>query len=1667
MIPIFKLRGKYLKRHPCSLIVGYLFIPVVLLFIFLPGSIIKSIIYHGKEKYRYNYYDYSINPKNNKLIKNFISNNLNNTAIIVNNVHNGEELRKFIKKESNKEIDYYLGKSELVNKKYDNFIIYNQKEGKNEFQLEVNDKLDFNISNFKINKINDLKKIFNLKNLKNLKYLFHFKKEYDYSNNFRSLIIKYLATEKNINNYTNITINTDFKSFSSLGESRGDLETTDIYIGLIVSLEMTLMSYYLTERMIEEKENKLNDFLERQGITKKRYILSWFVTYSILGLLPFASFCCFCGFFMIFQYIFTFINLVLYMLSIYSVIFFFFTSISSLKKGSIIIKLFNFVSTLIGCALSIPKTKRTIKLIFCFIPHINIYYTISVMYTISDIYNFSGNILVKRVKEISYLESLLFFIGEIIIYSSLSLFIQSYKNSGLSFGLYLKSFCTTVSDDERNQGNEPLIRENDEVINILNYETHHQQLSLIQQQKRNENKCLKIVGATKQFGNLKAVNNVSCELFSNEIFCLLGHNGAGKTTLVNLISGLMEPEKGDIFLNGRSLLTNKDFLYENIGLCQQENILFDYLTVVEHFQYIYDIKGIERNFNEIQELIIKLNLSDVEFRVCKDLSGGQKRKLCIALALLSGGKIIILDEPTSGMDVIAKKQLWEFLKNYQKDKIILITTHSLEEAEYLGTRIGIMTDGLLICSGTSTYLKSMYPCGININLVINSRTFNDENKRIIYEKIKEYDPQAEIKIASKGVFTINIQQNNDHISEIFDYIEQIKLEYGIEDYIVGSASLEDVFLKINNKSNIKDMKYLKQNPENIIIPELRANPAGFFPQLGSQLYRDLLPILRNKIIFVLEYLGGLSCSYIFTIFFKDIFFKEYDNDTLFLFGLSIIFGYIVYLGGIVYEKIKERKTKTKYLLYLSGCNMWSYWVAFFLIDLIKLIIFNALLLIPIYISSNLGMYYFISLCFMSMSSLVFIYFFSSFMRDEDSGTKILLISIVVTAVIIGLLYAFIISPLARKNETIYDIFFNFVYKRFYLTLFDLTPISSLALTLYRITEANIYYDGFDSSYSQKIGKYYHPIQYLLSGIMTQFMNFIMYFTLMLLNEKGYLARLHNKMHSSESPFTFSEENAAEEFYASNNFRNPLLMAQDNNDNNNNNNQNIMPNDINNLNANNNNQNNNINNNNYLDNINNNANNINSINDSRSQSENIIDIDTSSNQNNINNNNINNNINNINNINNNNINNINNSNNNVLNNQINQINRLYQNYQNNYQQIQPNNLYNQDNNNIGPRQNNQLNNINPFIRAEIQKINNQRNLTTKIIGLYKTFFYTCKKNVRVVNNLYLGLEPNEKFGLLGFNGSGKTTTFRAITNEILYEKGTISLFGYDNKTQFDLIRPMIGYCPQENPLFDYMKVREIIAFYLKLKHSTETIESICNTFDLYQYLDTYCVNLSGGNKRKLTFAIALMNKPNLLLLDEPSTGVDPESRRIMWKNINELSNTGHKYNMILTTHSIEEAEILCDRVSWLKHGNFACIGNPEQLKLKYSNGYKMHIKFVDTVINRNDVSTLTRKMVQDDYIAITNLVQDFNKYSNYIMSTPIITLYIRVLIQVAQEIKPNTSRLKLLQIGKDFSFELEVGIIKEKQKLLFSQIFNLKKKNPKIDEISINLESLGNILTLFR
>ena len=256
----------------------------------------------------------------------------------------------------------------------------------------------------------------------------------------------------------------------------------------------------------------------------------------------------------------------------------------------------------------------------------------------------------------------------------------------------------------------------------------------------------------------------------------------------------------------------------------------------------------------------------------------------------------------------------------------------------------------------------------------------------------------------------------------------------------------------------------------------------------------------------------------------------------------------------------------------------------------------------------------------------------------------------------------------------------------------------------------------------------------------------------------------------------------------------------------------------------------------------------------------------------------------------------------------------------------------------------------------------------------------------------------------------------------------------------------------------MKVREIIEFYLDLKNVKESAEHICEQFGLSRFLNTYCINLSGGNKRKLSFALALMCKPKLLLLDEPSTGVDPESRRIMWKNILKLNKEGTEFNMILTTHSMEEAEVLCDTVSWLKSGNFISIGNPEKLKIMLSAGYKLNMKFIQLVQNISEDSFI--KTLEN----ISKNIINFNQFTNGLMGIENIRPYIIEFDKVISSIKDKCSDIILLRINHDYSFELNIKTIKEKQSELFTQVLDMKNKNNLLSEISISMESLENILT---
>ena len=190
---------------------------------------------------------------------------------------------------------------------------------------------------------------------------------------------------------------------------------------------------------------------------------------------------------------------------------------------------------------------------------------------------------------------------------------------------------------------------------------------------------------------------------------LLGHNGAGKSSAISVLSGLYEATKGKATVFGVDMFEDADTLRQFLGICPQHDILFDLLTTQEHMEIFYDFKCPDPNpvkkALEIEKLLTDVGIDDKRNDLASNLSGGSQRKLSAALSLCGGSKLIIMDEPTLSLDLTARRKVWNMLKEYKKDRIILLTTHYMDEADILGDRIGIMVRGKITTLGTSLFMK--------------------------------------------------------------------------------------------------------------------------------------------------------------------------------------------------------------------------------------------------------------------------------------------------------------------------------------------------------------------------------------------------------------------------------------------------------------------------------------------------------------------------------------------------------------------------------------------------------------------------------------------------------------------------------------------------------------------------------------------------------------------------------------------------------------------------------------------------------------------------------------------------------------------------------------------------------------------------------------------------
>ena len=211
---------------------------------------------------------------------------------------------------------------------------------------------------------------------------------------------------------------------------------------------------------------------------------------------------------------------------------------------------------------------------------------------------------------------------------------------------------------------------------------------------------------TKKFKDKVAVNEVDLCIKEGELFSLLGVNGAGKTTTIKMLSGLIIPTSGDIFINGMNMKDDVYKIKQILNISPQETSVAPNLTVKENLEFMAGVYQVDNKENKINDLINQFKLTEILNKKAKTLSGGWQRRLSIAISLINDPKILFLDEPTLGLDVIARKELWNIINELKGKVTIILTTHYMEEAESLSDRIGVMANGDLIDVGTVEELKN-------------------------------------------------------------------------------------------------------------------------------------------------------------------------------------------------------------------------------------------------------------------------------------------------------------------------------------------------------------------------------------------------------------------------------------------------------------------------------------------------------------------------------------------------------------------------------------------------------------------------------------------------------------------------------------------------------------------------------------------------------------------------------------------------------------------------------------------------------------------------------------------------------------------------------------------------------------------------------------------------
>ncbi|XP_051984470.1 retinal-specific phospholipid-transporting ATPase ABCA4-like [Xyrauchen texanus] len=333
-----------------------------------------------------------------------------------------------------------------------------------------------------------------------------------------------------------------------------------------------------------------------------------------------------------------------------------------------------------------------------------------------------------------------------------------------------------------------------------------------------------------------AVDCLNINFCEGQITSFLGHNGAGKTTTLSILTGLFPPTSGTAYIYGRDIRTEMDTIRQSLGMCPQYNILFNHLTVEEHILFYSLLKGREHKEakQEVEDMLEDLGLPQKRDEEAQNLSGGMQRKLSVAMAFVGGSKVVILDEPTSGVDPYSRRSIWDLLLKYRTERTVILSTHHMDEADLLSDRVAIISKGKLHCSGSPLFLKNCFGVGFYLTLVrrmkdqrkkenecdctsecsctcstctkhkeesqtIHPERILDGNVESITSLIHHHVPEAKlIEMIGQEMTYLLPNKGFKHraYASLFRELEETLGDMGLSSFGISDTSLEEIFLKV-------------------------------------------------------------------------------------------------------------------------------------------------------------------------------------------------------------------------------------------------------------------------------------------------------------------------------------------------------------------------------------------------------------------------------------------------------------------------------------------------------------------------------------------------------------------------------------------------------------------------------------------------------------------------------------------------------------------------------------------------------------------------------------------------------------------------------------------------------------------------------------------------------